>query len=300
MAFPGAFEPDMNPRLTSLTLTQIPRRSSGHLIMKLLRFFELLGWQERAIRHSLCLPSHRSPVLLRGLRHLRLEFEADPMEDPAGWSTSDDLDAEALMNMHEGEGFSFFGDERPQTRGDATKKKAAAGNTSSTHLPSSPADLRNRFPFTESNGGYMDFRDTWVGRSCVQRVFIGTGVVGSDKAVNEYMKLITQPSLRSRIGPASPAQVTAGIPEGALLFHAAWDAMVMPTGATPPQIAEIQKMRDVLEALKTFRLQSRAEYEAAKKAAVGDARAEHSFWSGRLEVSVQQSIAHYRAHSYWR
>ncbi|KAF6822020.1 hypothetical protein CPLU01_12265 [Colletotrichum plurivorum] len=310
MAFPHAFEPDVNPRLTSLTLTKIPRRSKGPLIKKLIDFLKLAGLQERAIRESSQSSSRRSPVHLRGLRHLRLEFEADPIEDPAGFSTSDDLDAEGLMAMDEGEGFSFFGDERPQPRPrNATNKKAAEGEGAVTRLSTPSAGRLNHFPFSEFEGEYMVYRDTWAGHPYDRNVWIGPGTRSSEPAVNEYMRLVTNSSLRTRVGPATPAQVKVGVPAGALLFHAAWDAIVMPPELKTPKAADFHGMRDVLAALKQFRVETRAEYETARKVAVGvvagdsdkpQRQQQHCFWSGRLEVSVQQSMAHYRAPYYWR
>ncbi|KAK1712003.1 LOW QUALITY PROTEIN: hypothetical protein BDP67DRAFT_544855 [Colletotrichum lupini] len=306
MAFPQTFEPDMNPRLTSLTLTKIPRRSNGPLIDKLVHFLTLGGLQERAIRKTASQSSsRRSPILLHGL-----QFEADPIEDPAGFSAADDLDAEELLNMGEGEGFSFFGDERrPQLLPEATRKKqATAGDEVTTHH-TQPATVRlSAFPYSDIQGVSMPYRDTWGGSQFDRTIWVGDGMLGSNRlAVNEYMNLVTNPLLRSRVGPATPAHVKAGVPEGVLIFHAAWDAIVMPPELKPPRAAELHGMRDVLEAIKAFRIETRAAYEAAKKAAV-EGVAElgtttgprHCFWSGRLEVSAQQSMAHYRAPGYWR
>ncbi|KAL0941642.1 uncharacterized protein CTRU02_204404 [Colletotrichum truncatum] len=306
MAFPQAFEPDMNPRLTSLTLRNIPRRSAGPLIQKILRFLKLMGIQEHAIREASQSTSRRSPALLHGLRHLRLEFEADPIEDPAGFSVADDLDAEGLMSMGEGEGFSFFGNEQSQPRSQNPPKKQAEGREAVvTHLADLSTGRLNRFPYDEIEGDYMGYRDTWSGQPFDRKVWIGPGVLGPSHAINEYMKLVTNSSLRTRVGPATPAHIKAGVPVGALLFHAAWDAMIMPSELKPPTTVELHGMRDVLEAVKTFRLESRAGHEAAKKAAVGGTSRpggppQHGFWSGRLEVFAQQSMAHYRTPNYWR
>ncbi|KAK2011813.1 hypothetical protein LZ32DRAFT_659294 [Colletotrichum eremochloae] len=307
MAFPPAFEPDMNPRLTSLTLTNIPRRSNGPLIDKLLQFIRLMGLQEYAIQATAHSSSRRSPVLLRGLRHLRLEFEADPIEDPTGFSTVEDLDAEGLLNMDEGEGFSFFAGEQPQPRTSAeasTKKKATEGGGLPVGLHKVTAGRLAGFLCSEINGEYMSYSDSWGQQKIDRKVWVGSGILGTNPAVNEYMKLVMHPPLRSRVGPASPAHVRAGVPAGALLFHAAWDAIVMPPELRPPRRTELHGMRDVLEAVKVFRAETRAGREAAREAAVEGmaepTRPRHFFWTGRLEVSAQQSMAHYRAPSYWR
>ncbi|KAJ5016340.1 hypothetical protein K4K57_011729 [Colletotrichum sp. SAR 10_99] len=224
-------------------------------------------------------------------------------EDSAGFSTSDDLDAGDLLDG--GEGFSFFSDELHQPRPqNATKKQAADVEATAMHL-ADPVTGRFTFsPFSEYEGEYMDLHDTWHGQSFQRKVWIGPGVP-TTAAINEYMKLVQHSVLRTRVGPATPDHIKAGVPPGALLFHAAWDAIVMPPELKPPKPAELHGMWDVLEAIKKFRLESRAEYEAAKKAAVGGMAGvsrplQHSFWSGKLEVSVQQSVAHYRAPNYWR
>ncbi|KAJ0269807.1 hypothetical protein COL940_012169 [Colletotrichum noveboracense] len=221
----------------------------------------------------------------------------------SGFSTSDDLDAGDLLDG--GEGFSFFSDELHQPRPqNATKKQAADVEATAMHLADPVTGRFTFFPFSEYEGEYMDLHDTWHGQSFQRKVWIGPGVP-TTAAINEYMKLVQHSVLRTRVGPATPDHIKAGVPQGALLFHAAWDAIVMPPELKPPKPAKLHEMRDVLEAIKKFRLESRAEYEAAKKAAVGGmARVsrplQHSFWSGKLEVSVQQSVAHYRAPNYWR
>ncbi|EFQ34778.1 hypothetical protein CGRA01v4_01718 [Colletotrichum graminicola] len=307
MAFPAAFEPDTNPRLTSLTLTNIPRRSSGPLIDKILHFMSLAGLQEYAIHAMTHSSSRRGPVPLRGLRHIRLEFEADPIEDPTGFSTVEDLDAQELLKLDEGEGFSFFAGERPQPRTSAetaTKKKA----TESGGHPAGPHKVTtSRLAGSlcgDMDGEYMSYGDTWGQQQIDRKVWVGSGVPSTSPAVNEYTRLVMHPPLRSRVGPASLAHVRAGVPAGALLFHAAWDAIVMPPELRPPRRTELHGMRDVLEAVKRFRAETRAGCEAARGAAVEGmaepTRPRHFFWTGRLEVSAQQSMAHYRAPSYWR
>lgn len=78
-AFPEAsFVPDTNPRLTSLTLTGIPWVSAGPLTDKLLSFIKKLGVQERDIQDLHGPPSRRRASVLRGLRHLTLEFDPSP------------------------------------------------------------------------------------------------------------------------------------------------------------------------------------------------------------------------------
>ncbi|EEU44112.1 uncharacterized protein NECHADRAFT_30392 [Fusarium vanettenii 77-13-4] len=129
-AFPQALVPDTNPRLTSLTLTRIPRRSCGPLISKLVNFLKLLSIQERIISDT---QSRRGPCTLVGLRHLRLEFEPDPFEE--GFSMAEDLDAEELLNSGD-KGFSFFDDDvQPQL----PRPSSMISQTLNSSLPSQPS-----------------------------------------------------------------------------------------------------------------------------------------------------------------
>ncbi len=80
MAYPQPLVPDMNPRLRSLTLTKIPRYSSGPVIDKLISFLKLASIQERSI-WDVRLSSRRSPSVLAGLQHIHLEFEHDASQE---------------------------------------------------------------------------------------------------------------------------------------------------------------------------------------------------------------------------
>ncbi|CAK7219445.1 hypothetical protein SCUCBS95973_003824 [Sporothrix curviconia] len=123
MAYPQAVVPDLNPRLQSLTLTCLPRVSTGPLIDKLIRFLVCAADQENALRaqQSAVPVSRRGPTMLRGLRHIRLEFEPYPPQDEDRDGAFESLDAQALLDSStEGEqGFSFFGEERPATAANA-------------------------------------------------------------------------------------------------------------------------------------------------------------------------------------
>lgn len=79
MAYPQAFRPDMNPRLRLLTLTHIPRWSTGPLIDRLIELLKLASMQERAIQdmNRTLGKSRRGPATVVGLRHVRLEFDHD-------------------------------------------------------------------------------------------------------------------------------------------------------------------------------------------------------------------------------
>ncbi|KAL2155572.1 hypothetical protein VTH82DRAFT_314 [Thermothelomyces myriococcoides] len=110
LAYPEAFVPDMNPRLQSLVLTRIPRYSTGPLIDKLIAFLKLASIQERAIQDTKSASRH-GPVTLLGLRHIRLEFDPDPLEDLNDDSFGLKLDFDAAAVMEDATNrFSFFGD----------------------------------------------------------------------------------------------------------------------------------------------------------------------------------------------
>ncbi|KAM0285835.1 hypothetical protein ACHAQH_001298 [Verticillium albo-atrum] len=312
-AYPQALEPNMNPRLTSLTLTKIPRRSVGPLTSKLTHFLKLAALQEQAICDTNpCISRRRSPAVLRGIRHIRLEFEADPVEDPVGWSNEDDLDANRLMDMGVEEGFSFFQDENILPKPRLPPRPAGAPQMTSTSETSvsvsssagtGPSARLEHAPYSSTTSEYISHTLKWAGKPYEARIWIGTGILGPIAAVNAYMTALRDPALRvGNVGPATPAHVKAGAPAGALLFYAAWDSTVVPKDVRTPSKAEVHGMHDVIEELKAYRRETRARYDTARdKASHGEAVAEpHLFWTGKLEVVTQQSMAHYQSSRYWR
>ncbi|KAL3959720.1 hypothetical protein ACCO45_004837 [Purpureocillium lilacinum] len=198
-AYPQVFVPDMNPRLTSLTLTGIPRRSSGPLVQRLIRFLELLSRQERAIQDASAIASPwRGPGLLQGLRHLALEFEPDTMDD--GFSATEDLDAEELMDAGD-TGFSFF-NETPT--GERRRTSTAVGP------PVADGDTRNFIKYDGEWNGEVFSLPVWVGPTR-----------GANEVLDEYRRLVMGDGLRDGVGPATPGQILAGAPEGSFVFHVA-------------------------------------------------------------------------------
>lgn len=108
-------------------------------------------------------------------------------------------------------------------------------------------------------------------------------------AVDAYAALVCDRRLHRRVGPASPGQVAAGAPPGSYLFHAAWEAMVLPPALAPlpkPRTLWAQ-MRDVGDAIKAYRVGTRTR-----------SRARH--WTGRLELVRTSSAARYHSSEYWR
>ncbi|KAN0106837.1 hypothetical protein V8E51_009713 [Hyaloscypha variabilis] len=111
----AAFSPLNNYRLKSLTLTDIPLKSTGPTINRLITFIRACARQE-AILLSASTSGPRktrhSPRLLPGLRKLRLEFlHARSDSEDTGPSVSGDQDADEFQAQSQGD-FSFFADEK--------------------------------------------------------------------------------------------------------------------------------------------------------------------------------------------
>ncbi|KAL2159779.1 hypothetical protein VTH06DRAFT_1912 [Thermothelomyces fergusii] len=138
LAYPEAFVPDMNPRLQSLVLTRIPRYSTGPLIGKLIAFLKLASVQERAIQDARS-PSRHGPPTLPGLRHIRLEFDPDPLENLTENSFGLELDLDAAAAMGDAtKRFSFFGDSGWSSAPSTAKEAPRA-----TPPPNGPESVRD-------------------------------------------------------------------------------------------------------------------------------------------------------------
>ncbi|KAF4953926.1 hypothetical protein FGADI_5718 [Fusarium gaditjirri] len=297
MAFPEPFVPDMNPRITSLTLTHIPRRSSGPLINRLISFLKLLSEQERALFD---LSSRRGPSVLAGLRHFRLEFEQDAYEGDA--YIAGEIDAQELLNSGD-KGFSFFDNEadgRPRpVRG----------------LANSPPQKRHLTDFSVSQReqnletDHLDI-DVWVdGKSTRVKVWVGSASnKSSNPVLRDYRELALHCEVHDRIGPASPAQIRAGVPSSALVFHTAWCMAIMPcrhrsVTINEPTRVQLDAMKDVLSELKQFRLEGRAKYlklQGQSASGTCPPGLHHGFWLGKLEVSTHQRTLRSKTTDYWR
>lgn len=297
-AYPQRFVPDMNPRLYSLTLTRVPRRSSGPLIERLLDFLKLLSIQERSISdasHSSQASSWRWPGMLKGLRHLRLEFEPDTLDKDA--TAAEDVDAEQLLNSGE-RGFSFFEDEsylstRPSPG--ATSRGARRLGTDGTDATDASAGKdREQEKTARDNSEFITHHGEWNGSGFQLQVWAGPAHPHSNPIINEYRRVVLHHrSLCDGVGPVSPAQVLAGVPERSYIFHTAWRAAIMPPGELArPAPQDLAGMRDVLDALKKYRTTGRVRYhdlqskrrDATLRVPLG---APHWFWTGSLEVSTK-------------
>ncbi|OAA57566.1 leucine rich repeat domain containing protein [Niveomyces insectorum RCEF 264] len=331
LAYPQAFVPDLNPRLQSLTLTCLPRVSAGPLIDKLIAFLRLAYEQEKAIRRATVSRSRRGPAMLQGLRHLCLEFAPYPLRDAPG-AGLDELDAEALLNSDDGR-FSFFGEEAPapvrtpdtktsknrglhngsednQMRTDTSPATALAHETQNPvfgdgkegvamPLPERPPVRLAHYPLPgaiATDGEHV--REVVVGdedRTHPVHVWVGTGVPGPSRAVNAYMANLAYAALRTRVLPASPDQVKAGVPAGSCVYTAAWDAIlwidgVVTTQRAAPPPGKGNEMLDVVDAVRQFRAATKAAYVACMSQSVSPGAArdndqpEHNHWTGTLAL----------------
>ncbi|KAJ6439487.1 leucine rich repeat domain-containing protein [Purpureocillium lavendulum] len=296
-AYPQVFVPDMNPRLTSLTLTGIPRRSSGPLLERLIKFLELLSRQERDIQDaSAVAPPWRGPSMLQGLRHVALEFEPDAMDDE--FSATEDLDAEELMDVGD-TGFSFFND----TSAGERRRSAAAVGTPAADTSHSEAVPTGTHPSgAEDAKNFIKYDGTWNGEIFSLPVWVGP-TPGANKVLGEYRRLVMTAGLRDGVGPVTPGQILAGAPEDSYVFHTAWCAAVMPRQLRPPTRDMLAGMKDVLAGLRAYRLTGRANYaELQRKATRGShvpLGEPHFFWTGTLKVSTPMREPDARSARYW-
>ncbi|KAK3314775.1 hypothetical protein B0H66DRAFT_563634 [Apodospora peruviana] len=324
LAYPEAFVPDMNPRLRSLTLTGIPRYSTGPLIDKLIAFLNLASSQERAIQDAES--SRLGPSTLLGLRHIHLEFgPALSSSPPRDDIIEVDLDAEDFGL--EPEDFSFFAESggwvgvssptspaathEPPPASGISEASAKGVVVNSTWIEFEPLQTRQpqhcrepaaesgrrlqTYPYSETEREYVPFIGTWNGgKRFMHPVWIGSGCVsGQGQALDEYMRNLANPLLRTRIEPASPSHVAAGVPPGKFVFADAWAAILIPPEMRMPRQTRVDGMRDVLSAIRAHRVQTRTVYEEAKAAATrrGEAMvrlgAPHMHYTGRVEISFE-------------
>jgi hypothetical protein len=118
---PSDFLPELNPRIKSLTLTHVPRKSLGLVIDRLVKLISLAAMQEVIIAGASPADPRRGAQMLPGLRYLCLEFAPPakvlkPSKD--GPSVSGDVDADTFM-AESGKDFSFF--DETQSPQSATK-----------------------------------------------------------------------------------------------------------------------------------------------------------------------------------
>ncbi|KAI0180773.1 hypothetical protein GGR52DRAFT_521616 [Hypoxylon sp. FL1284] len=285
-AYPLALVPDTNPRITSLTLTNIPAQSTGPIIERLVNFLQLASSQQKIIRDAKAVFSGRSSSVLSGLAHIRLELEPGFSESKDAISASDEVDFDRLLDPADEDfahdALSFFdGDDgsfgvtsrsTAATRPSQWKSSNSAANTKEyAHWTSGRLESP---PYADVDSEYMtqhvDAADSWTGNVYRVPVWIGPGIIGPHAAVNEYMWNVQDPDLRKDIGPATPTHVAAGVPPLSYIFYAAWDAMVIPKNmAQAAKSAGSEPFKDVAIAIKEYRLGTRG--------------TEHH-WDGKLEL----------------
>ncbi|KAG6161680.1 hypothetical protein E4U25_003345 [Claviceps purpurea] len=286
--FPETFLPDTNPRLYSLTLTCLPRFSSGPLITKLIQFLKLLSVQEGIIQDiARTMPSRRSPELWRGLRHLRLEFDNSESMDV---STNFSFDAE---HSEDEEVFSFFQNEQRGSQGSFGRQSLSSADVV---LTSEELNLDGACLWDQDRSSYVTHHGHWNGETFSVPVWVGPADDEAPEAQRAYRRLVVDHGIRDGVGPVTPAQIQAGAPRKSFIYHIAWSATVMPATLRMPRRDELAGMGDVLDEIKAFRLESRAKYERMRQlrnVQRGDIPLlgePHLFWTGALEVSTE--VAH--------
>lgn len=315
LAYPQTYVPDMNPRLYSLTLAHIPRYSPGIIATRIINFLKLLVAQEQAIEQTKKLTPPRGPLVLRGLRHICLEFEPDTQQQMANLNTEDDVDAA----LDEFSTFTFSdnaweddatvtptGTTNQPRRQSSSMKSISSSIVSATptspttkqqqqqqqQTPTTPAGRFDVFPYNTNKTEYYTFPLT-AERNL--NVWIGNGIPTSPSntpAVNSYMRALTLSNGRHARGsviPATPCHVAAGVPAGSYLFGDAWHRLALPekTIKRPTKTELAEGMRDVLGEIKAFRLASREVYaRLLERGEVSGAVGQHEYWKGRVEISL--------------
>ncbi|KAI0479477.1 hypothetical protein GGR56DRAFT_665192 [Xylariaceae sp. FL0804] len=300
----GSFEPDMNPRIVSITLTNIPARSTGPVIGQITRFLDLASMQQRAIESARAAPMGRGPSVLRGLRHIRLEIEPDFSEDTCDSLTGDEVDLDKLLDPGDDDfgvgALSFFGDESQsvtsRSRGTGQPGPSASGQS----VPNSPVKHYEHwksgrlqcFPYSDIQSESMihhpQLSQSWSGNTYSVPVWVGPGTIGPHAAVNEYMWNLQDPELRRDVGPATPYHVAAGVPPSSYVFNAAWDAMVWPRQHLQAAVRDSgcsAPWRDVAAAIKEHRLRRRGTPD---------------HWDGQIELARASEASRYHSSEYWR
>jgi len=293
--FPQAFVPDMNPRLRSLMLTRIPRRSTGPLIDKIINFLKLASIQERVIQETKAATRH-GPQTLPGLRHIGLEFEHDPSQELYELENGDSADQ-----------FSFF-----EENGWGSSSDAVSSPTNRLR-PSIVANTQTQESarLQDMPPGMQEGSDEYISRTFSHRtvsVWIGAGTHDFHKnraAVNDYMRLARNEELQYQIKPATPCHVAAGVPSGSFIFGAAWDAMMrLDEPMRKPRTEQLTRMLDVLAEIKNYRARTRAAYTYAQRTTQPGTRVllgePHFHWTGELKVSRMDSAGYYTHSKFWR
>ncbi|KAH8125748.1 hypothetical protein FP744_10002432 [Trichoderma asperellum] len=282
LAYPLAFIPDMNPRLESLTLTCVPRRSFGPLVQILALFLQQLGLQESHVTETNEAEASRpgkSPRLVRGLRNLTLEMEPESLNVE---------DTEGLMNFDETP-FSFF--DSPLEEVPLSPRPHldlwSCPDVSQLKSPLTtvqPWDAYNPSPRTP-DGDAM--KDQWVlhrpedGSSDAIVVWAGNPEA-PNAIVKLYNYLVVNCGLKEGAGPVNLTQQKAGTPRECLIFHTVWLYASLPQRIQPPRgIQDEIKSKDVVATLRQLQLPAREVFERTRKA---DPNTTNWYWRGTLRI----------------
>ncbi|KAI1426273.1 hypothetical protein F5Y12DRAFT_289761 [Xylaria sp. FL1777] len=296
--YPQRFVPDMNPRIASLTLTNIPPRSIGRIIEQLISFLDLASLQQEAIMRTRSGMSDRHTMVLSGLRHIRLELDPDFSDDVFDSSTSRDIDYDKLLDPGDqdfgNETFSFFEDTRRDVS-DQLNREPMSGKKESCHANTerysdwTSGRLKSP-PYSDTESQFINYYEeasrSLTGNVYSVPVWIGPGTIGPHAAVNEYMWNVQDGKLRTDVGPATPSHVAAGVPALTYIFYAAWNAMIFPKNlAIPAKNYNAEPLRDVAAAIKDYRVRTRGT---------------PLHWDGKLELVRPNRSSRYHASEYWR
>ncbi|KAK7977293.1 hypothetical protein PG988_004783 [Apiospora saccharicola] len=299
MGYPRSLVPDTNPRLHTLTLTGIPTRSIGPLVLEITKFLNMARIQQRNIEESKKYFSRRGPSMLGGLRHIRLELDPDPSLDEPSLPGGNTTDFEELLDpTHE----IFVSGDLPALLGDDSwdiTARSPVQDRKSFDLTPTSDGISSPFSHSEVEGEFVQHRveaeDSWDGNAFTVPVWIGPGPATSrahqyPTAVNEYMSNLRDRRLHALPGPASPSHVAAGVPSSkTYIFHAAWDRIVLPKTPLIPfnhkKSAFLAQMRDVAGAVKAYRARTRGTPD---------------HWDGQLELVHMDRAARYHSSEYWR
>ncbi|KAH8678209.1 hypothetical protein BX600DRAFT_507175 [Xylariales sp. PMI_506] len=300
LAFPQTYTPNMNPRIKSLTLAGIPPLSTGPLISALSQFLELASQQQQEISEAEEIFHQRGSSVLGGLRHIRLELEPDYSDDTIDMRGDDDVSFDDLLDPanYENEQNEFSQRQNATAEGSSSSPLIAQSSKRSWSISKAPSQLAGDPKSMTSAQGFshpseqefvlhqVEASDSWNGKAFEIPVWVGTGIPGTNAAVNEYMSNLRDIKLHTNVGPATPGHVAAGVPPGSYLFHDAWDAMVFPKSLAPLQSSTLRsKLEDVASAIKNYRLSTK-----------GTSR----HWGGKLELVRTNSAARYQSSEYWR
>ncbi|KAI0200653.1 hypothetical protein F4808DRAFT_460754 [Astrocystis sublimbata] len=292
--YPQRFVPDMNPRIASLMLTNIPAWSTGPIVERLTSFLDLVSVQQKAIKQAGLGTRSDHITILSGLRHLRLELNSNFSEAELDLSTGRDIDYDKLLDPGDDEfsnnTFSFFDDMKPDMPKKPSMRQEPPKNDDAERYSQWKSGRLKSSPYSETESHFINYcedaSNSWTGNVFSVPVWIGPGTIGPHAAVNEYMWNLQNADLRTHVGPATPDHVASGVPSMVYIFRAAWDAMVFPKNlAQDLRNSGSAPLRDVAGAIKEYRARTRG-------------TAQH--WDGNIELLRTSGSSRYHTSEYWR